>query len=68
MSMAIIFGTSQDNVWLIGLYFLNIFPIDVLVLWLYNISKWDTKKMLSNSKAVNTGDDKQRRQIVPVLK
>ena len=66
----IIFGTSQNKC-LIGLYYQNIFPTGGLTsLWSRGfiifqrmISKW----LLSNSKLVNTCEDKKRRQVVPVL-
>ena len=58
--------------YLIGLYFLNIFPIGNLIsLWSRGftifqgrIRRW----LLSNDKVINTCEDKKRRQVVPVLK
>ena len=57
---------------LIGLYFQNNFPIGSLVsLWSHGFTIFQgriRKLLLSNSKAVNTCEDKKRRQCVPVLK
>ena len=64
MSMTIIFVTS--------IYIVNIFLIGGLTsLWSRGFTIFQSripKWLLSNSKAVNTCEDKKRRQIVPILK
>ena len=57
---------------LTGLCFRNIFPIGGLIsLWLCDFTIFQSripKQLLSNSKEVNTFEDKKRRQGVSVLK